>query len=150
MSKASITASTGSERELKNPTDAQASPYGDFHYQSTILDLKTAMPRKTGLLHMLKMSSLRRSAGTHPLRVEVKDEQQPKDMKSSSKSTSSRSSIVTNVKQSSIGSSNGSSHPNTMDYMFQKYRSLWNCSDPRAPCPFVYLNYNTEAGFLQF
>lgn len=110
MSKASITASTGSERELKNPTDAQASPYGDFHYQSTILDLKTAMPRKAGLLHMLKMSSLRRSAGTHPLRVEVKDEQQPKDMKSSSKSTSSRSSIVTNRKTSSIGSSKGNSH----------------------------------------
>lgn len=110
MSKASITASTGSGKELKNPTDAQAIPSGDVHYQSTISDFKAAMPRKSGLLHMLKMSSLRRSAGTHPLRVEVKDEQQPKDRKSSSKSISSRSSIVANRETSSIGSSNGNSH----------------------------------------
>lgn len=110
MSQASITASTGSGNELKNPTDAQALPSGEVHYQSTISDFKAAIPRKSGLLHMLKMSSLRRSAGTHPLRVEVKDEQQPKDRKSSSKSISSRSSIVTNRETSSIGSSNGNSH----------------------------------------
>lgn len=110
MSQASITASTGSGNELKNPTDAQAIPSGEVHYQSTISDFKAAIPRKSGLLHMLKMSSLRRSAGTHPLRVEVKDEQKPKDRKSSSKSISTRSSIVTNRETSSIGLSNGNSH----------------------------------------
>ena len=102
--------SIGIEKELNNTTDAQANPSGNVHYQSTISELKVPMPKKSGSLHMLKMFSMRRSVGTHPLRVDVMDEKPPNDMISSSKSISNRSLIVTKRETSRIVSSSGNSH----------------------------------------
>ena len=109
MSKYSITMSIGSRKKLKNHIDAQAIPSGNAHYQSTILKLKDVMPRKLGLLHMLKMSSMRRSDGTHPLMVEVNDEKHQNYIMSYSNSINNRSSIVKNKEKYNIGLSNGNS-----------------------------------------
>ncbi|KAH9302692.1 hypothetical protein KI387_014275, partial [Taxus chinensis] len=99
----------GKGNELKNPFDIQvkASEVGDLNNQSTVLDIRAPMSRTTGLLSMLKMSSLRRSCGMLPMRVEVKDIQ-PKERKSSNKK-STESLSGRNRKSSSIGSTSNNS-----------------------------------------
>eukprot|EP01018_Ginkgo_biloba_P030849 Gb_21557 [translate_table: standard] len=136
--KSSTAVSTISGNELKNPSDAQIDPstvpephnssnvpephnssnvpephnsltIPYSHNPSIVSDFKAMMPRASGLLSVLKMSSLRRSGGAIPaLRVEVKEEQL-KERKSSSSKLSTGSSVVTTRKTSSIGSSNSTS-----------------------------------------
>eukprot|EP01018_Ginkgo_biloba_P015616 Gb_00737 [translate_table: standard] len=118
--KSSTVMSTISGNELKNPLDAQIDPSTvpephnssnllEPHNSITILyshnpsivpDFKIIMPRASGLLSVLKLSCLRRSDGAIPtLRVEVKDEQQLKERKSSSSKLNTRSSVVTTRKE---------------------------------------------------
>ncbi|KAH9325455.1 hypothetical protein KI387_005633, partial [Taxus chinensis] len=99
----------GKGNELKNPFEIQvkASEVGDLNNQSTVLDIRAPMSRTTGLLSMVKMSSLRRSCGMLPMRVEGKDIQ-PRERKSSNKK-STESFSRRNRKSFSIGSTSNNS-----------------------------------------
>ncbi|GLJ22693.1 hypothetical protein SUGI_0427390 [Cryptomeria japonica] len=96
--------------ELKNQTDVQlnSSEIGDLNNQSMAVEIRAPMSRTSGLLSMLKMASLRRSCGMLPMRVEVKDAEEPKDRDSSNK-VSTGSLGGRSRKISSIGSINNNS-----------------------------------------